>query len=279
MKMKMVTVLIAVLCLQCHNASAQKISGDQLETLLESYNAASAQFMNLYGCGHILDAPAYALKRAQNLTLDALLMLNEENEQALGKEVMKEMRATYKIVEGHWAENTLNQMLSKLSKQLERREIRYNVSVVSLEEINAFATVGGNIFVTTGLLDFVESNDELAFILGHELAHVDQYHTLRRYKKLALTASVTDLMNLEQIKSIATNLDLTFNAPFDQIDEYEADQYGVTIAKKAGYNTKRFPDFFKKMAQYQTKDLLGKLKSTHPFAEDRLKCLGEYINK
>ena len=279
MKMKMVTVLIAGLCCLWQSASAQELSENQLENIIKTYEAASSQFMNLYGCGHILDAPAYALKKTQNITLDALLMLDTEDEMALGKEVMKQMRGEYKIVQGHWAQATLNEMLDKLSKHLERKDIQYNVNVIEVEEINAFATVGGNIFVTTGLLDFVESNDELAFILGHEMAHVDRYHTLRKYKKLALTASVTEMINMDQLTSVATNLNLTFGAPFDQIDEYEADEYGLLMAKKAGYDAMRFPDFFKKLAQYQKPDLLGKLSSTHPFAADRVECMSEYLNK
>ena len=280
MKRKIIKLIIVLLpIISCYSAAYWQDESNDIEAILETYNASIGQFINLYGCGHILDAPAYALKKTQNITLDALLLLDGEDEEALGREVMKEMRSALKIQKDHWAEPTVKSILGRLQKHVERKEISYKVHIVVTEEINAFATVGGNIFVTTALMDFVESNDELAFIIGHEIAHVDRYHTLRKYKKLALAASITDLVNMDQLTSVASDIDLVLNAPFDQIDEYEADQYGVELAKKAGFNAQRFTDFFKKQAQYENKDIVGKLMGTHPFAEDRVNCMQEYINK
>ena len=84
---------------------------------------------------------------------------------------------------------------------------------------------------------------------------------------------------MEGFSEIAKKLNTTFLAPFDQIDEYEADKNGFDLAKAAGYNTARFADFFRKLEKNQQQDLLKKLTSTHPFAADRKECISNYINQ
>ena len=68
-----------------------------------------------------------------------------------------------------------------------------------------------------------------------------------------------------------------FSAPFDQINEYEADQYGFELAKKAGYDINRFADFFKKLEKNEKKSILLKLNSTHPFFKRQKKMFWKAI--
>ena len=160
---------------------------------------------------------------------------------------------------------------------MDRKGIKYQIHIIDSEEINAFATVGGNIFLTSSIIDFVDSFDELAFIIGHEVSHIDKEHTVRKQKKLLLASAFADFMDMQHLTEIAVNIELMLNAPFDQIDEYEADEYGVSLAKRAGYDAKKFDSFFEKLSKYQDRNILNKLLSTHPFAADRKACIDGYI--
>jgi len=69
-----------------------------------------------------------------------------------------------------------------VAQKVSRRGIRYRFHVIDSPGINAFALPGGQIFVTTGMMNFVQSEAELAAVLGHEMAHVDLRHCIERYQ-------------------------------------------------------------------------------------------------
>lgn len=152
------------------------------------------------------------------------------------------------------------------------------MTILDTDEINAYSTIGGYIYVTTGLIDFVDSDDELAFILGHEMGHDVLRHTQRKITKLLLSSELLGKVNLENYSNLAMNIGTKFTAPFDQIDEYEADKYGVKLAVRAGYDHNRFSDFFRKIEKNEDRSIISKLSSTHPFAQDRKKCIQKYIS-
>lgn len=155
----------------------------------------------------------------------------------------------------------------------------FKLTILDTKEINAYSTLGGYIYITTGLIEFVESTDELAFIIGHEMGHDVLLHTQRKITKLLLSSELLGKINLEDYTKLAMNINTKFSAPFDQIDEYEADEYGVVLAAKAGYDPRKFGDFFRKIEKYEDRGVLKKITATHPFARHRRKCIVHYIHK
>lgn len=249
-----------------------------IEGLLEQYEEYLEQFSDLSGCGHFLDAPAYAIKQAQNIFLDAVVELDAQERKELGEKAYESVRDRYYINNSHSALPKLRGMMQRLLRQLDDNNQKFTLYIVETDDVNAFATAGGYIYFTTGILDFVDSDDELAAIMGHEIGHVVEEHVMRQYKKMALYASLSEQTDIEDLEAIAMNIDLTLNTPFDQIDEYDADKVGVNLAKKAGYNPNRFGDFFTKIANGRNSDVLSKLGSTHPFPLDRKECINEWLD-
>lgn len=268
-------LLFAFFCISFHSIFCQT-GNAEIDEILKEYEDYLEQFSDLQGCGHYLDAPAYAIKSGQNIFLDAVVEIDNTQRKLLGKRAYQSISSEYSIVRDHPAQSKLQGMMDRMSNYLEGGP-KFTLYIVDTDDVNAFATVGGYVYFTTGILDFVGSDDELAAIMGHEMGHVVQQHTLRQYKKMALFSTLSDYADYEDLEAIAMNIDLTLNTPFDQIDEYDADRVGVNLAQKAGYDTQRFGDFFERIASGRDTDVLSKLSSTHPFPLDRKACINEWL--
>ena len=259
-------------------SGAQDLPLDKLDEAIAVYTSKVEDAALLNNCGHAFDGPAFLLKQAENNWLDFALYISSNSKSSIGREIYSRYVLLGQLDNTHFAKEKVEEILQKISKNVSRKGVNYKLSILKSDEINAFATLGGYLYITTGLLDFVDSYDELAFIIGHEVAHEDRLHTQRKVTKLTLSTDLGDMTRMEGFAEIASKINKTLAPPFDQIDEYEADKIGFELAKAAGYDVNRFADFFKKLERYEKQDLLRKLTSTHPFAEHRKNCIHSYID-
>ncbi|GMN06634.1 M48 family metallopeptidase [Croceitalea sp. MTPC5] len=259
-------------------SGAQELPLDKLDEAIAVYTSKVEDAALLNNCGHAFDGPAFLLKQAENNWLDFALYISSNSKSSIGREIYSRYVLLGQLDNTHFAREKVEEILQEISKNVSRKGVNYKLSILKSDEINAFATLGGYLYITTGLLDFVDSYDELAFIIGHEVAHEDRLHTQRKVTKLTLSTDLGDMTRMDGFTEIASKINRTLAPPFDQIDEYEADKVGFELAKAAGYNVNRFADFFKKLERYEKQDLLRKLTSTHPFAEHRKNCIHSYID-
>ena len=259
-------------------SGAQELPLDKLDEAIAVYTSKVEDAALLNNCGHAFDGPAFLLKQAENNWLDFALYISSNYKSSIGREIYSRYVLLGQLDNTHFAREKVEEILQEISKNVSRKGVNYKLSILKSDEINAFATLGGYLYITTGLLDFVDSYDELAFIIGHEVAHEDRLHTQRKVTKLTLSTDLGDMTRMDGFAEIASKINRTLAPPFDQIDEYEADKVGFELAKAAGYNVNRFADFFKKLERYEKQDLLRKLTSTHPFAEHRKNCIHSYID-
>lgn len=145
------------------------------------------------------------------------------------------------------------------------------VTVIQDSRVNAANAGGGNFYVTTGLLE--KANDEqLRGILAHELAHADLGHVVEAQ---ALQTGVNvGLIILDQIIPKASAVtpiiaDLGVLKPFSRKDEYQADEHGVSILNKAGFNGKQIMAGSLRWL-IETEGTSGGFFATHPLTEDRV---------
>jgi beta-barrel assembly-enhancing protease len=119
-----------------------------------------------------------------------------------------------------------------LAQHTQRRGIPYRFHVTNDPFANAWALPGGQIYITVAMLDFLESEAELAAIVGHEIAHVDLYHCIERYQ-MEINARRIGVPGLGQIADLSHSL---VTATYQQNQELEADSAGVRLATNQGYD-------------------------------------------
>ena len=132
-----------------------------------------------------------------------------------------------------------------VAQHVHRTGIHYQFHVVNSSAINAFALPGGQIFVTSGMLNFVESEAELAAILGHEISHVDLRHCIERYQYESKLKKA-GVPEVGQIVELAHRL-ATFS--FAGYQEADADAQGERLSIESGYDPLAAPALFTRLKE------------------------------
>ncbi len=166
-------------------------------------------------------------------------------------------------------------IFDRLVEDADLRPLPYRLVLFDeMEAANAFAVPGGLIGVTPGLLDEVESEIGLAFVLAHELGHHQHRHALKRLGRtliyrfaLSALGGSGDLSLLENSVSLAT-------LKHSRDQEREADQFGLALVYKVYGTTEGAYEFFEQMhAEYGSGTRLGAMFQTHPLTEERIEDL------
>jgi len=162
---------------------------------------------------------------------------------------------------------------------------KWEAHVISTKDVNAFCMPGGKMAVFTGLIQSLNAtDDELAAVMGHEIAHALREHSREQAsQQMAQQLGISVVGALAGLGSTAMNLsqmamDVTFNLPHSRQDEQEADRIGVELAARAGYDPRAAIALWEKMNKLggsQPPQIL----STHPSNESRIADLKEYSAK
>lgn len=170
---------------------------------------------------------------------------------------------------------------------------QWELAVIKSDELNAWAMPGGKMAFYTGLVEKLRlSNEEIAVVMGHEMAHALKEHTKSDRTLNAVVGTVSQIGKIVlQYQGIATNfggfdaVDLLteygLNKPFSRSQETEADEEGLMLMAKAGYNPESAPIVWQKMSQAtgSSGGLLESLTSTHPTNADRQENLSRLVPK
>jgi len=159
---------------------------------------------------------------------------------------------------------------------------KWEVNVISSPEINAWCMPGGKIAVYTGLLEKLRvTDDELAAVMGHEIAHALREHGRERASQQAAQNAVVGIgaaiLGIGDAGASLANVvaDVTFGLPYSREFEREADRIGVELAARAGYDPRAAVTLWQKMAQTGNGGPPQFL-STHPSEQSRIEDLRTY---
>lgn len=153
---------------------------------------------------------------------------------------------------------------------------------------NAFVLPGGRVGVNTGLFKVVQNDDQLAAVLGHEIAHSVARHSAERYSQTAVTQGVLGVAtsaagqrspNLGRVISTfgGAGAQLGYLLPFSRTHELEADRLGVDFMARAGYRPSQAVALWRNMAAQATRTSAPQFMSTHPSDATRIQQLEAYV--
>jgi predicted Zn-dependent protease len=162
----------------------------------------------------------------------------------------------------------------------------WEVHVISIDEANAWCMPGGKMAIYTGLIQKLNlSDDEIAAVMGHEIAHALREHARERISRQMATQTAVGiagaLFGIGQLGQGLGNMvaDVTLNLPNSRLHETESDRIGVELAARAGYDPRAAIRLWEKMAKGSSAGQPPKWLSTHPAHEDRLADLKVYAEK
>ncbi|HZW20027.1 M48 family metallopeptidase [Noviherbaspirillum sp.] len=205
---------------------------------------------------------------------------DEPEEIRIGQEFAGTLLGAKPLVNDPALQRYVNTLGRWLAMQTERPDLPWTFGVLDDAGFNAFATPGGYIFVTKGLVQRMRSEAELAGVLAHEIGHVLKKHHLRAVQKNAGFALVGDVLNAAgkgnpEARNALLNIGKKLYASgLDKEDEFEADRLGVVIAARAGYDAYGLPSVLQMLQRQNAGDGdFGLLFRTHPAPAARIELL------
>lgn len=203
--------------------------------------------------------------------------LSNQQERELGEQIHRNLQSQgMRLHQGR----TLNRYVNRIGQRLveagaRRKKVDYRFQVVDDQQVNAFATMGGRVYVTTGLINTADNEAQLASVIGHEIGHIDRKHLVKQIRKTMVAQGLTTAItgsNRSQVANIGVNL--LVSRPQSRSDEYDADREGLRILRAAGYATSAMPAFMRKLVSSRSTPTFL---STHPAAPDRVVRLEQEI--
>jgi len=240
---------------------------------------------------------AASFKDAREASAKAHEVITPEQEYYIGRAVAANILAKYKVYNSPKTQKYLNNICHALTSLSERPELYkdYFIVILDTNEINAFATPGGHIMVTRGLLKCTDSEDAVAAVLAHEISHILLQHSVKAIKtsraanaiirtsgSLAVVATAGNDSAKENVDGFSDSVDDIVSDMiehgYSKSQELAADTKALELMANAGYNP-RAMDSMLKLIEANTKENDGGFKKTHPEPKTRLKNVSLHYGK
>ncbi|MEW6331158.1 MAG: M48 family metallopeptidase [Pseudomonadota bacterium] len=239
----------------------------------------------------MLCAPAAQALKLDDLNVDKLKEVkgklktlqepSEADEIEIGRGVAANLLGAAPPVNDPALQAYVNRVGQWVAMHTDRPDLPWHFAVLDTDGVNAFATPGGYVFITRGMLLRMRDEAELAGVLAHEVSHVVEKHALKTMRKGKLAGLAGDALSsyaekkgkadLTKIVSAGTEL---YARGLDKEDEFAADRAGVVIATRAGYDPYGLPSVLQTLASINPKeDAVALMFKTHPDSGKRLELV------
>ena len=241
----------------------------------------------------LLASPAFAqfgrlndaLNKAQKVKKLADIKVTAEEERQIGQQVSDRIVEEFGVFQDANVTKYVTLVGSVLAQASSRPDLDWQFVVLDTDGVNAFAAPGGFVHITRGLLGLIRNEAELAGVLGHEIIHATEKHTVNAIQKGDAVSFASDEVSSSgsMTQTLVTKFaDAAYKSildnKFSRNDENESDAKGVEVANKVGYAPAGLSDVLTKLAERNraAKEQNG-LFASHPVIEDRIAKIAKTI--
>lgn len=204
-----------------------------------------------------------------------LTTMSDAQEMALGQQINQQLLSSqFRRFGNTQINNYVREIGDRLAAQSERPNLTYTFQVVQDDSINAFATMGGFVYVTTGLLTAMDNEAQLAGVIGHEIGHIVHKHSIRQMREVIIARGLAGAAGVDSNIAVQLGVELALRLPRSRQHEYEADRTGLALLMNTGYSPRGLVQFFEKLLN---KPSPPTFLSTHPASRDRIAALEQMI--
>ena len=214
----------------------------------------------------------------QGVQVIQLSTLSDSQEVKYGRQINDELirSGQFRLSRNQALIQKINRIGQRLAQNSRRPNLPFTFQVVQDDSINAFATMGGFVYVNTGLIAAAENEAELASVIGHEIAHITERHAINQMRNVAISQGLMSATGLSESNIVNIGVQLAVNLPHSREAELEADQVGLLNLRQAGYAPIGMITFMKKLTQKGGSP--PAFLSTHPATSQRVEALKQAVN-
>ena len=209
------------------------------------------------------------------------MLVSEQEEITIGRQTDREIAATYGMYGDEPLSNYVDRIGQTMAKKSHRPNLAFTFKILDTPVVNAFAVPGGYVYLTRGIMSYLNDEAELACVIGHEIGHVTARHSAEQLTKAQFAQLGLSLGSIlsQEFRALAGVAEFGVGMlfmKFSRDNEREADDLGVEYATKAGYDADRMADFFMTLERLHPSSDRSGLEgwfSTHPNPPDRIKVV------
>ena len=213
------------------------------------------------------------------------IFISTPEEVSLGRDIHQQLTRQFKASNQTAKAERVRRIGRQLAQVSDRQDYQYRFFLMEKDDVNAFTTPGGHIYLFSGLMDKLATDDQIASVLAHEIGHCAARHTVKKFQAALgydlIGSIILGQVGGESAKEIAsmssnTVMNLVFSA-YGRQDEYEADRLGIKYLRLAGYDPK---------ASIATLEILQKesegaeaplVLRSHPYLSDRIEAVKKEV--
>ncbi|NKB17756.1 MAG: M48 family metalloprotease [Pseudanabaena sp. CRU_2_10] len=203
--------------------------------------------------------------------------ISDSQEVELGRQLDRKIGSEVKISRDPAAIDLVRSIGAQLVPNSDRPNMPYTFQVVDDKNINAFATMGGFVYVNTGTIAQADNRAQLAAVIAHEMGHISGRHALEQIRQMALAQGLASVAGLDKDQFVNIGVQLALRLPNSREAEFDADRRGLSTISRSGYAPQAMPAFMQKLVS-KSGGVPGFL-STHPGADERIVALNDRIER
>lgn len=214
----------------------------------------------------------------QGVQVVQLSSMNERQEVDLGKQINDQiLEGDVRLLRNQAVNDYVNQIGQRLAAQSERPNLPYTFQVVDSDQVNAFATMGGFVYINSGLLKIADNEAQVASVIGHEIGHITGKHAMKQMREAAIAQGILGAAGLGKSQAVNLGVELALRRPHSRRDEFDADRRGLVNLTRARYAQPEMVNFMQKLLRNASST--PAFLNTHPNTKDRISELNRQIQR